>query len=74
MGGSESSDATLAHCHHPRGPILTLRPTVQGWEGTDYLIGGWAAERGNTAETGGSGVEVLTAKCTDLPVPGVHVL
>ena len=50
--GDESSDATLAHSHHPRGPILTLRPTVQGWEGTDLILE-WGAERG------GSGVEFL---------------
>ena len=52
LADGESSDATLAHSHHPRGPILTLRPTVQGWEGTDLILE-WGAERG------GSGVEIL---------------
>ena len=47
-----NSSLTLAHSHHPRGPILTLRPTVQGWEGTDLILE-WGAERG------GSGVEFL---------------
>ena len=41
----ESSNATLAHSHHPRGPILTVRPTVQGWEGTDLILE-WGTERG----------------------------